>query len=85
MIDEEEEILWSYSGVLNALTITGETISNSQPIYVASYNTEGQMTAVLEISVSGGSCKIGNDVDLVRIFWLDADWRPKCKAVDVKF
>ena len=83
-LGENGEIAWEYRDSTGILTVTGREISESAPVWAATYEESGRMTAACPITASGGTAEIGRDFDLLKLFWLDENETPKCPAVEMR-
>ena len=77
------ELSWSYSPESGVITVSGSGVSGSAPVWAAAYDAGGRMTNLLQITAAG-SFELAPEAPDVRLFWTDAQGRPKCEAARVR-
>lgn len=82
-LGDQKELNWTYSSASGQVTVTGDAISKSEPVFVASYDKNGKMIGVYLITDSGDKANIGNSFDHAKLIWIDRNITPRSASAEI--
>lgn len=83
-LGENGEIPWTYSPAHNNLLLNDEDVSKAAPVVAAGYTKDGKMLFSLSITEPTSVTPFPQKADHYKLFWLDADGKPRCDCVTIR-
>ncbi|MBR6351474.1 MAG: InlB B-repeat-containing protein [Firmicutes bacterium] len=89
---EEESGTWGGSDQLSyrytrkeyKVEIGGEEISESAPVFVVTFESNGRFQGLKMITDDGETANIPDGASIISLFWLDDEFAPKCDKVTIE-
>ena len=76
--------LYRYSRKEYKVEIGGEEISESAPVFVVTFESNGRFQGLKMITDDGETANIPDGASIISLFWLDDEFAPKCDKVTIE-
>ena len=78
----KKKVAWTYSDTAQEIAVSGD-VSATQPVLVASYDTNGRFLGLTSVTAENGSAKLGSGAAEAAVFWVDESAAPMAEHAEL--